>query len=123
MKIEKILKTMEYGKAPESQKLAQAWIEKNKSKFGLFIDGKFQFSKGRDFFETRNPATGELLAFICQANQQDVDQAMHAARTAQNKWEKIGGADRAKYIYALARLIQKHARLFSVLETLSLIHI
>ena len=118
MKVKEILKTMDYGKAPESPEIAKAWIEKNKARFGLFIDGNFQSPKDREYFETKNPANGEVLASICQAQIQDVDMAMKSARNSQAKWEDIGGSARAKYLYALARLMQKHARLFSVIETL-----
>ncbi|MEC8333771.1 MAG: aldehyde dehydrogenase family protein [Verrucomicrobiota bacterium] len=118
MKVKEILETMDYGKAPESPAIAKAWIEKNEARFGLFINGNFQLPEDREYFETKNPANGEVLASICQSQIQDVDKAMHSARISQSKWENIGGAARAKYLYALARLMQKHSRLFSVIETL-----
>ena len=118
MKVKEILETMDYGKAPESPAIAKAWIKKNKARFGLFINGIFQSPEDREYFETKNPANGEVLASICQAQIQDVDKAMHSARISQSKWENIGGVARAKYLYALARLMQKHSRLFSVIETL-----
>ncbi|MDX5384620.1 MAG: aldehyde dehydrogenase family protein, partial [Rhodobacterales bacterium] len=69
-------------------------------------------------FDARNPATGEVLATLTQATQADVDDAVAAARRAQPRWEKLGGPGRARHLYTLARLVQKHARLFAVLETL-----
>ncbi|NHX28130.1 aldehyde dehydrogenase family protein, partial [Escherichia coli] len=81
-----------------------------------FIDGAF--TDPADGFDSRNPATGEVLATLSQATQADVDAAVSAARRAQGKWAKLPGHARAKYLYALARLVQKHARLFAVLETL-----
>ena len=118
MKVTEILETMDYGKAPEDPKPALEWIEKNGAKFGLYINGESNIPEGRESFETRNPATGELLATICQAQADDVDRAMQSARAAQADWEGIGGPARAKFLYAIARLVQKHSRLFAVIETL-----
>ena len=118
MKVTDILETMDYGKAPEDPKPALEWIEKNGTKFGLYINGESNIPEGRESFETRNPATGEVLATICQAQSEDVDLAMQSARSAQEQWEGIGGPARAKFLYAIARLVQKHSRLFAVIETL-----
>ncbi|KUJ73648.1 aldehyde dehydrogenase [Ruegeria marisrubri] len=116
MTIKEIFETMEYGPAPESAAEALAWLGDQGGAFGHFIDGAF--TKPGKGFESRNPATGEVLAKLTQATQADVDAAVAAARKAQPKWEKLGGPARARYLYAIARLIQKHARLFAVLETL-----
>ncbi|WP_170444136.1 aldehyde dehydrogenase family protein [Ruegeria arenilitoris] len=116
MTVKEIFETMEYGPAPESAAEALAWLVDQGDKFGHFIDGAF--TKPGKGFECRNPATGEVLAKLTQATQADVDAAVAAARKAQPKWEKLGGPARARYLYAIARLIQKHARLFAVLETL-----
>ncbi|WP_170525681.1 aldehyde dehydrogenase family protein [Ruegeria arenilitoris] len=116
MTVKEIFATMEYGPAPESAAEALAWLVDQGDKFGHFIDGAF--TKPGKGFESRNPATGEVLAKLTQATQADVDAAVAAARKAQPKWEKLGGPARARYLYAIARLIQKHARLFAVLETL-----
>ena len=118
MKVKEILETMDYGKAPEDPKPAIEWIEKNGAKFGLYINGKSNIPEGRESFKTHNPATGELLATICQAQAEDVGRAMQSARSAQADWEGIGGPARAKFLYAIARLVQKHSRLFAVIETL-----
>ena len=118
MKVKEILETMDYGKAPEDPKPELKWIEKNGAKFGLYINGESNIPQGRESFETRNPATGEILATICQAQVDDVDRAMQSARAAQADWEGIGGSARAKFLYAIARLVQKHSRLFAVIETL-----
>ncbi|WP_170447543.1 aldehyde dehydrogenase family protein [Ruegeria arenilitoris] len=116
MTVKEIFETMEYGPAPESAAEALAWLVDQGDKFGHFIDGAF--TKPGKGFESRNPATGEVLAKLTQATQADVDAAVAAARKAQPKWEKLGGPTRARYLYAIARLIQKHARLFAVMETL-----
>ncbi|MFW2541077.1 aldehyde dehydrogenase family protein [Primorskyibacter sp. 2E107] len=116
MTVKDIFETMDYGPAPESAGDALAWITDQGARFGCFIDGSF--TKPGDVFESRNPATGEVLAEITQASQADVDAAVQAARKAQPDWEALGGKGRARHLYALARLLQKHARLFAVLETL-----
>lgn len=116
MTVKDIFETMDYGTAPESAAEALRWLVDNGDRFGHFIDGKITDPAAT--FDSKNPSTGDVLAQISQATQSDVDMAVAAARKAQGKWAKIGGKARAKYLYALARLVQKHARLFSVLETL-----
>mgnify|MGYP000563139457 CR=1 FL=1 len=115
MTVKDILETMDYGPAPESAAEAFAWLDGKSRQFGHFIDGKF--TAPTQDFTSRNPATGEVLAGLSQARQADVDAAVTAARKAQKSWSKSGHT-RAKYLYALARALQKHARLFAVLETL-----
>ena len=107
---------MDYGPAPESAAEALAWLVDGGDRYGHFIDGVM--TAPGDGFTSRNPATGEVLATLSQATQGDVDAAVAAARKAQPKWAKLPGAARARYLYALARLVQKHARLLAVLETL-----
>ena len=116
MTISERLDKMDYGPAPEDASEALAWLVDQGSEFGHFIDGAF--TPNTDDFQSKNPANGETLANLSQATQGDVDAAVSAARKAQGKWAKLGGAARARYLYAIARLIQKHSRLFAVLETL-----
>ncbi|MBO6774309.1 MAG: aldehyde dehydrogenase family protein [Marinibacterium sp.] len=116
MTVKQIFGSMEYGPAPESAAEALAWLVDQGDRFGHFINGAF--TTPGDGFESRNPATGDVLATLSQATQADVDAAVTAARRAQPRWEKLGGPGRARYLYALARLLQKHSRLFAVLETL-----
>ncbi len=115
MTIKDIFDRMDYGTAPESAAEAQAWIAGHGGRFGCFINGAF--TEPGTLFDTRNPATGAVLAQVTQGTQSDVDAAVRAARKAQGKWAKNGHA-RARILYALARLLQKHSRLFAVLETL-----
>ena len=115
MTINEILETMDYGTAPETASEALAWLHKNRP-FGNFINGKMT-DAGNTFCVT-NPATGDELARVTQATAADVDAAVAAARAALGKWSKLGGQGRARVLYALARLLQKHSRLFAVLETL-----
>ncbi|MDG2064343.1 MAG: aldehyde dehydrogenase family protein, partial [SAR324 cluster bacterium] len=110
--------TMEYSPAPESPDLALEWLKDRKAKFGLFINGKWYKAKSGKVFGTNNPATGEKLASISLAGKSDVDSAVSAAKKAFPGWKALSGHERARYLYALARQLQKHARLFAVLETL-----
>jgi aldehyde dehydrogenase (NAD+) len=84
----------------------------------LFIGGRWVEPQSQDRFETVNPANGRPLARVAQAGAADVDQAVHAARGALDGWRKLGGHGRARYLYALARHVQKHSRLFAVVESL-----
>jgi aldehyde dehydrogenase (NAD+) len=116
MTISERLDKMDYGPAPEDASDALAWLVDQGDRFGHFIDG--EFTAPTDGFESRNPANGNVLANLSQASQSDVDSAVSAARKAQSKWAKLGGEGRARFLYAIARLVQKHSRLFAVLETL-----
>ena len=116
MTVKDIFETMDYGTAPEGASEAFAWITSRGAHFGHFIDGSF--TEPGAGFDSRNPATGETLASLTTATQADVDSAVAAARRAQPKWARIGGHARARVLYAIARLLQKHSRLFAVLETL-----
>lgn len=114
--ITEILATMEYGPSPESTAEAQAWLDRHQRRFGLYIDN--QWSEPSALFASHNPADGSALAELTQASSDDIDRAVAAARRAQPGWAALSGHARARALYALARLIQKHARLFAVLETL-----
>jgi len=115
MTVAEIFETMDYGPAPENADQALAWIAAN-APFGHFIDGKM--TPHGAGFASSNPATGAELAQVSQAGSQDVDAAVAAARKAFKTWSKTPGHERARVLYALARLMQKHSRLFAVLETL-----
>jgi len=109
---------MEYGPAPESDKIAQNWLEDHNRKFGLFINNEWVHPEGRKTYETKSPATGAVLSATTQGNSEDVDKAVNAAREAHNKWSKLSGNERAKHLYSIARHVQKHARLVAVVEAL-----
>ena len=117
-RISEIFETLEYGPAPESADRAQAWLRERARSFGLFIGGDWVEGTGAEAFDTVNPANGKALARITQGGPEDVDRAVQAARAAQEPWAQLGGHARARFLYALARRIHRHARLFSVLETL-----
>ncbi|MEO6300787.1 MAG: aldehyde dehydrogenase family protein [Paracoccaceae bacterium] len=116
MTIRDIFDSMEYGPAPESNVEVLAWLAVHKNRFGHWIDGAF--TTPGDTFATKNPATGKTLADVTQGTAADLDKAVTAARRAQPKWAGLSGHQRAKILYALARLVQKQSRLFAVLETM-----
>ncbi len=116
MTVKDIFDSMDYGPALENTAQAMSWIVKQDGKLGQFIDG--EATDHHDGFASKNPATGDILAMVTQASADDVNTAVAAAARAQKKWAKTSGHERAKVLYAIARLMQKHARLFAVLETL-----
>jgi aldehyde dehydrogenase (NAD+) len=109
---------MDYGPAPESSREAADWIARHDGRFGHFIRGQSVRPSEGEYFETINPATGRHLATLAQGSKADVDAAVRAAREAQEDWWRIGPHARARYLYALARGIQKQSRLYATLETL-----
>jgi len=115
-KIAEIFTSLDYGPAPEASDVALAWLSAHKNTFGHFIDGKW--TRPGKTFATENPATNKPLAQITDGTAEDVNAAVKAARAAFPKWSALSGYQRGKYLYAIARLIQKHSRLFAVLETL-----
>lgn len=110
--------TMDYGPAPEADNDARRWLDFHKGGFGHVIDGQKVEPKKGKYFKTCEPATGKLLARVAQGTAEDVDLAVAVARKAQPAWQALGGKARARHIYALARMVQRHGRLFSVLEAL-----
>jgi aldehyde dehydrogenase (NAD+) len=104
----------DYSASPESTSHIQL-----KEKYDLYINGKWEKPTSGKYFDTINPANEKTLAQIAQANQADVDKAVMAARNAYNTvWSKLSGAERGKYIYRIARLMQERARELAVIETL-----
>jgi len=103
---------------PEADGEARQWLASHKAEFGHFINGAFVAPQSGQHFETLEPATGALLAKIAQGNAADVDAAVASARKAQGAWAKLPGHARARHLYALARMIQRHARLIAVIEAL-----
>ena len=113
-----ILKSMEYGPAPEASDQAELWLERHRRTFGHFIDGAFVFPKRSKTFECHNPANGETLGRLALAGKKEVDLAAKAATSAHSSWAALSGNQRARHLYAIARLVQKHSRLLAVLESL-----
>ncbi|GAA1152210.1 aldehyde dehydrogenase family protein [Ornithinicoccus hortensis] len=106
--------TFEYAPAPESRAVVDL-----KSSYGLFINGEFVETDGGSTFKSISPATEEVLAEVTDASPADVDKAVAAARTAYSRvWSRMSGADRGKYLFRIARILQERAREFAVLESL-----
>ncbi len=118
MTVKEIFETMAYGPAPESAESAGAWLERHRRTFRHFIGGAFVKPSEGAYFDTVNPADATVLAQVAQGSAKDVDRAVKAARQAQPEWAALSDHRRARYLYALARHIQKHQRLLAVLETL-----
>ncbi len=113
-----VFKTMDYGPAPESSAAVHAWLDEHKNKFGLFINNQWVQPEDTKSYPSIEPSTGKLLAETAQAGRKEVDAAVAAARTAFKTWSVTPGVERARYMYAVARNIQKHHRLLAVLESL-----
>src|SRR3712207_4695102 len=101
----------EYAPAPESRSIVDI-----APSYGLFIDGAF--TDGKDSFKTVNPASEEVLSEVATAGPEDVDRAVAAARRAFGRWSELPGAERAKYLFRIARIIQERSRELAVLESL-----
>src|SRR5216117_353511 len=110
--------TMEYGPAPEDPKEALTWLDRHERRFGHFINGTLQPPAEDSYFETADPSTGERLASVAQGSAKDIDASVRAARTALPTWQALTPHARARYLYALARTVQKHSRRLAVLETM-----
>ncbi|MEP6695973.1 MAG: aldehyde dehydrogenase family protein [Pseudonocardiales bacterium] len=105
--------TWEYAPAPESRDLARL-----RTSYGMFVDGEFSSGTGGSF-KTVNPATEEVLAEVAEADQGDVDRAVAAARKAHDKtWGPMPPAERGKYLFRIARMVQERSRELAVLESL-----
>jgi aldehyde dehydrogenase (NAD+) len=106
--------TWDYAAAPESTTHIQL-----QDKYDLFIDGKWVKPHSAKYFKTINPANGNELAKVAHGNEKDVDRAVKAARKAyDNVWSKLSNAERGKYIFRIARLMQERARELAVIESL-----
>ena len=109
---------MEYGPAPEEAKEALTWLDHHGRRFGHFINGTWLPPSTGKYFDTTDPSTGEKLASVAEGSAADIDAAVKTARAALPKWQSLTPHTRARYLYALARQVQKHSRRLAVLETL-----
>jgi aldehyde dehydrogenase (NAD+) len=110
--------SMEYGPAPDDSKEVSAWLDRHGRRFAHFINGAWSVPAAGEYFETVDPSNGETLAAVAQGSTADIDAAVKAARAASPEWQALTPHSRAKYLYALARLVQKHSRRLAVLETM-----
>jgi len=110
--------SMEYGPAPEDSKEVSTWLDRHGRRFAHFINGAWSAPGAGEYFETVDPSNGERLAAVAQGSAADVDAAVKAARAAASSWQALTPHTRARYLYAIARLVQKHSRRLAVLETM-----
>ena len=104
----------EYAPAPESRASLNI-----RPSYGLFIGGQFVDRQGGSAFKTISPSSEEVLAEVTEASEADVDRAVLAARKAfDGPWGAMSGADRGKYLFRIARILQERAREFAVLGSL-----
>jgi aldehyde dehydrogenase (NAD+) len=118
MNIMQKFEAMDYAAAPESRAEADAWLKQRELTKALFIDGSWRAAKSGKTFAVSEPSTGKQLAKISEAGKADIDDAVAAARKALPKWQASGGYARARVLYAIGRSMQRHARLFAVLESI-----
>ncbi len=118
MTLEHIYETLSYGPAPESDAIAQEWLASRERNFGLFIDGAWRFPEGANTLPAHSPSSGALLAHCVDADAEAVNSAVAAAQAAFPAWAALPAYERARHLYAIARVLQKHARLLAVLESL-----
>jgi aldehyde dehydrogenase (NAD+) len=109
---------MEYGPAPEARNEADAWLASRDFSKALFIDGAWKAAASGKTFETSEPSSGKLLAEVSDAGAAEIDAAVAAAARALPKWSASSGYARAKVLYAVGRAMQRHQRLFAVLESI-----
>ncbi len=117
-KVIKNFQNITYGPASEDSKEVTNWIKNLKNPNNIFINGKFVKSFSSKKLNIINPSTNKKIATLSVASKKDVNAAVSAAKKAHIKWSKLSSFDRSKYLYALARLIQKNSRFISVLETI-----
>lgn len=114
-----LLKSLDYGPAPEQEAKTREWLASHGSKFSHSINGAWHAPKLGGHFPTINPAKpSDVLAQVALGTKEDVGAAVQAAQAAFPAWSGLSGHERARYLYAIARAIAKHARVFAVLESL-----
>lgn len=106
-------KLFAYAPAPESRSVVDI-----APSYGLFVDGEFTEAADGKVFKSVAPATEEVLSEVARAGEADVDRAVTAARRAFTSWSALPGAERGKYLFRIARIIQERSRELAVLETL-----
>ncbi len=113
-----LFQTMTYSPAPESADAAEAWLDSHNRQFDLFINNAWTPPAAGDYLVAANPAREQPLARVADASPADIDSAVSAARGAFASWSALRPHQRARHLYAIARNIQKHARLLAVVESI-----
>ena len=111
-------RSMDYGAAPEDPANSLKWLDQHQRRFGHYIGGRWKAPAQGRYFKTSDPSTGEKIADVAQGSAADVNAAVKAARAALPRWQALTPHARARFLYALARGVQKHSRRLAVLETL-----
>src|SRR5579863_2926076 len=111
-------RSLDYGAAPEDPAAALAWLMQHQRRFRHFIGGGWRGPADGKYFESRDPSTGEKIADVAIGGAADVDAAVKAARAALRPWQALAPHARARFLYALARQVQKHSRRLAVLESI-----
>ncbi|WP_442580263.1 aldehyde dehydrogenase family protein [Mesorhizobium sp. ASY16-5R] len=109
---------MNYGPAPEARNEADAWLAARDFSKALYIGGEWKAAASGNTFDVSEPSSTKLLAKVSDAGEADVDAAVAAAVKALPKWSAQSGYQRAKVLYAIGRAMQRHQRLFAVLESI-----
>ena len=118
MSIVEKFESMAYGPAPEDPREVMLWLDRHGRRFGHFVGGGWLAPSAGQYFDTGDPSTGDVLASVAQGSAEDVNLAVKAARGALDRWQALTPHARARYLYAIARQVQKHSRRLAVLETL-----
>lgn len=116
--ITQLFQAMSYGPAPESDAAASAWLDSHDRQFDLFINNSWVPPVEGKRLSVKNPARAQTLAQVADASAADIDAAVAAARAAYASWSALRPQQRARHLYAIARNVQKHARLLAVVESL-----
>ena len=117
-KVRALFDEMSYGPAPEADTPVREWLSVHQSRFSHYIGGRWEAPSEGAYFAIHDPSKGAELAQVAHGSIADVNAAVAAARAALPAWQALDGHARARYLYALARGVQKHAREFAVLETM-----
>ena len=113
-----LFQSMTYGPAPESADAADAWLDSHNRQLDLFINNAWTPPADEGYLVAANPAREQPLARVADASPADIDSAVSAARGAFASWSALRPHQRARHLYAIARNIQKHARLLAVVESI-----
>jgi aldehyde dehydrogenase (NAD+) len=116
--VSEVFQTLDWGPAPESDKPAREWLASHDSTFGHYIGGRWTEPVESALFGVIDPSSGRNVARVSQGSAEEVDAAVLAAREALPAWQALSGHERARYLYALARAVQRNSRLLSVVESI-----
>ena len=117
-KVIKNFQNISYGPAPEDSKEVYEWIKRLNKPNKIFINNKFVKSSESKKLDILNPSNKNVIGKLTVSSKKDVNEAVKAAKKAFPKWSKLSSFNRSKYLYALARMIQKNSRFMSVLESI-----